>query len=352
MIHGAPGLRRRAITVALLALAASIAGCNRSQKDSPLDDSSPKLTMRTHCVGRFLIDLPNEFKQTNTSDAELFYGLGKDYRTVNVQAVELKDSEPSTESLVKKRVAELVAQDHLKSPSKNMLAGQRKIDEETTLIRAYDSPDMLEYLKVELFAKRGEAVGRFRDDVYKTDRPDDIEARLLQIAQRTKAQGKLPQDRGTCLDPLVIDAGQDGEALRVSFRAERWPAVVIQLRTNSMPAKSDGGLLSRWNRNSGMLGKLDFKSNTLRSGKVTIANMAAEELLSKGEERGLVVRGFAAETLLTKPATLSEPWLALSLDMGGQTESGEYRAAPWSDDESTAIWDAVTKSLRLRPGAQ
>jgi len=79
--------------------------------------------------------------------------------------------------------------------------------------------------------------------------------------------------------------------------------------------------------------------------------MPGEQLLSKGKDRGYVVRGFAAETLLLKPATFLAPSLAISMNMGGQVSSSEYRDASWSDDEAVAIWDAIVKSIRLRPSA-
>ncbi len=346
----APRLRCSAFRVVLFAFA--LAGCNQIHKDSALDKTAPAPDTRTHCVGRFLIDLPVGFEQTQGSDADLVYGLGKDFRSVKVQVLRSEGSQPSLDSLVKKRSAELSSQDHLKSASKSMLALLRRVKESAVLIRSYDSPDMLNYFKAELFAEKGGAVGVFKDEVHKNERPEDIEERLLQVAERTSFVPAVSQaSRGTCLGPLLMDAGQDGEILMVSFRAKRWPDVLIQIDMNSMLAKSDGGLLNRWDRNAVVLNKLDFQSSTLRRGKVTVGGMPGEELLSKGKDRGHVVRSFTAESLLLKPATFSTPSLAISMNMGGQLDSSESRDASWADDEALAIWGAIIKSIRLRPSA-
>lgn len=342
--------RCSALWVAWVAFA--LAGCNQIQKDPALNKTASALDTRTHCVGRFLIDLPADFEQTKGSDVDLIYGLGKDFRSVKVQVLRAEGSQPSLDSLVKTRSAELSSQDHLKSASKSMLAMLRRVNDSAVLIRSYDSPDMLNYFKAELFAEKNGSIGVFKDEVHKNERPEDIEDKLLRVAERTSFAPDVNQaGRGTCLGHLLMNAGQDGEILMVSFRAKRWPDVLIQLDMNSMLTKSDGGLLTRWDRNAGALNKLDFQSSTLRRGKVTVGGMPGEELLSKGKDRGHVVRSFTAESLLLKPATFSTPSLAISMNMGGQLDSPEGRDASWTDDEAQAIWGAIVKSLRLRPGA-
>jgi len=74
------------------------------------------------------------------------------------------------------------------------------------------------------------------------------------------------------------------------------------------------------------------------------------ELLIQGEDHGHVVRGFNAESLLMKPATFSTPLFAIDMSMGGQV-GPEYRDPSLSEPAALAIWDAIVKSIRLRPGA-
>ena len=71
---------------------------------------------------------------------------------------------------------------------------------------------------------------------------------------------------------------------------------------------------------------------------------------SEGKDHDRIVRGFNAETLLAKPATFSTPSLAIEMRMGGQV-GYEYRDASLSQEAALALWDAIVKSIRLRPGA-
>ena len=343
-------LRLAALAAAYVAL--SLTGCDQILKESALDKTASLPAMRTHCVGRYLIDLPADFEQMLVSDVELTYGMDKNFRTVNVTVARAAGSQPSFDGIVNKRASELAADYHFKSPSKTMLAFRQRLNETTALVRSYDSPDMLDYFKAELFAEKGFSVGLFKADIFKTDTPDDIEAKVLKVVERTSFAPSPDQaGRGTCLGPMLIDAGQDGERLTLAFRSKSVPDVLIEVDMNSMLAKSDGGLLKRWDSKAGMLNKLDFHSTTLRRGTVAVGGMPGEELLNKGKEQGHVVRGFTAEALQTKPATFSTPSLAISMNMGGQLESSDYVDASWSDEGAMAIWDAIVKSIRLRPGA-
>jgi hypothetical protein len=40
---------------------------------------------RTHCLGRYLIDLPEDMGMPRLSHATLYFGLGSDFKTVEVQ---------------------------------------------------------------------------------------------------------------------------------------------------------------------------------------------------------------------------------------------------------------------------
>ena len=345
-------LRLAALAIAFAALAFALAGCDRISKESTLDKTASLPSTRTHCVGRFLIDLPVDFEQMLVSDVELTYGLDKNFRTVNVTVVRAAGSQPSFDGIVNKRAAELGADYHFESASKTMLAFQHRPNQTTALIRSYDSRRLLDSYRSEYFVQHGAAVAVFAGRVYTDEQPDPIEAKILKVVERTSfVPSPDKAGHGTCLGPLLIDAGQDGERFMLAFRSKSVPDVLIEVDMNSMLAKSDGGLLKRWDSKAGMLNKLDFHSTTLRRGKVAVGGMPGEELLNKGKEQGHVVRGFTAEALQTKPATFSTPSLAISMNMGGQLESSDYVDASWSDEGAMAIWDAIVKSIRPRPGA-
>lgn len=338
-------------SLAALLVSALASGCDKTLKENPLDNPTSLPTMRTHCVGRYLIDLPAEFEQMLSSDVELIYGLGKDFRKVNVMLVRAAGSLPSFDRIVSKRAMELAASEHPDSPSKNKLALQKKRDEKTTLIRGYNS-ELLDSFRSEYFLDYGSSVGNFTARTFTGDNVDFIEEKLLKVVQKTNFLSTPNQPgRGTCLGPLLIDASQDGEIFSVAFRAASRPDAFIKIDMNSMLAKSDGGLLKRWDSKAGMLNKLNFESSSIRRGEIALGGISGEELLLKGKDHGHTVFGFTAEVLQTKPATFATPSLAIDMNVGGQIPSSEYVDASWSQVEALAIWDAIVKSIRLRPGA-
>lgn len=339
-------------TLACIFVTLLATGCEKPSRDTPMIQKS-SAAMRTHCVGRYLIDLPDDFEQHPASYAELFYGLDKNFRKVNLEIVRAGGTQPSLDALVNKRAAELAADDHFSSPSKSMLALKRKVNDNTVLIRSYDSPRGVDSFVSEYIAQVGQPIARLWSRVYSEgEAAEVVEARLLTVVKQMRPASSVDTaGRGVCLGGLLADADQDGEILSLTFRSEKLADVVIQIDINSMLAKSDGGLLKRWDNNSGLLNKLDFQSSTLRRGKVQIGPMAGEELLSTGKDKGHLVRGFSAETLPLKPSTFAAPTFAISMNMGGQVAGDDYRDASLSEMDSLALWDTIIKSIRLRPGA-
>jgi hypothetical protein len=310
--------------------------------------------MRTHCIGRYLIDLPEEYVMTPGSELELYFGLGKDFESVKIQVPRQNGNQPTLEKIIRRSAGDLEARQHFKSPSKNMLAGIKEIDKNIKFVRSFSSPYAIDSLKLQLFAQHSEAIVRFED--FKYDNPNSslehVENQLLHAAQNTTYAAK-PESagRGACLGSAVIDAKQDGEVFRISFLSKQHPDIKIAIDMNSLPEKGDGGLLQRVDSKAGMLRLLDFSSSTLRRGKRPIAGRPGEELLDAGKDKGKVVRYFVVETLVTEPSSPARPVIAISMNMGGQNKDGEYVDPSLSEREALAWWDAIVGSIRLRPGA-
>ena len=80
--------------------------------------------------------------------------------------------------------------------------------------------------------------------------------------------------------------------------------------------------------------------------------MKAEEYLTTVDVYDIDSVLFNAETIRPNPA-FARPKIALTLQTGGFTSPNLESAKPpqWSTDEAVGVWDAVVKSVRLRPGA-
>ncbi len=343
-----------ALTAALLI---AIAATAHAGKGFFMKDKIELPKMQTHCIGRYLIDLPEEFNMTTGSYLTLYFGLDKNFDAVEIQNHRQRGESPSLAHLVAAEKAELENSEHFKSPSKNMLAAVKEVDRDSILVEAYDGMRSVDSLKLHLFAQRGEAVARLQNEKY-SDKIDSrplsfFESQLTRIAGNTRYIASPEQaGRGGCLGTLAVDDKQDGEIYSVYFYSEKHPDVGIDIDMNSLTEKGDGGLLKRVSGKAGLLRALDFSSTTLRKGKRQMAGRPGEELLDAGKQEGKVQRHFVAETLITEPSSLSRPVIAISMSMGGQDKKGNYIDPSLSEKESLAWWDAIVGSIRLRPGAQ
>lgn len=310
-------------------------------------------TMRTHCIGRYLIDLPEEFAMTPGSDLTLYYGLGKDFEKVKVTVPRQRGEQPEFNQLLRKVVNELKTDSHYESPTKNMLFNVKELDKNLTFIQAYKNSLSLESLRIQLYAQRGEAIVRFEGFKYSSDTRtlDHIENRLIRLAQSARYSASPEQaGRGSCLGTAVIDDKQDGEVYSLYFKSEKHPDVGINIDMNSLTEKGDGGLLARVSGKAGLLRALDFSSSTLRKGNRQIAGRTGEELLDAGKEGGKVQRYFVAETLVTEPSNMIRPIIAINMSAGGLKDknTGDYLDPSLSEKEMLAWWDAIVSSIRLR----
>jgi hypothetical protein len=331
----------------------SLLGCTRVSQGNTVTNSSQPMQMRTQCLGRLLIDLPQDFEQTGGSDLELTFGLDKNFRRTKLQLLRLAASQPEFNSLVAKRIADFSTVEHSRSPTKNMLAASTNINRDAVLMRAFDEPGMLDYFKAIVMVKRNDAIAEFTTNINKGDNPEVIESKLLEVVSRTTfvAKANTTALRGSCFGPLLLDAGQDGESFTVAFKTPRMPDVLISFDINSLVAVSDGGLFKRLDSKSGILGQSGIGPASYRKRKVMIGDRPAEEVFFMTKERGHVVRQLTAEVVMDKPATFALPMIAISLSMGGQVGPEDYRDASMSEADAMAMWDAILKSIRPRPGA-
>ncbi len=345
------GIIRR-VTCALLIVVSAAA---HAGKGLFMNDPIELPKMGTHCIGRYQIDLPEEYSLVPSSYLTLYYGLDKNFDTVEIQNQRERGDSPSLARLVAVEKAEQAASYHFKSPSKNMLAAIKDVDRDSVLVVAYDNMRSVEYLKLRLFAQPGEAIARLENEKYadKTN-PTPLsyyESQLTRIANNTRYVA-TPEQAGlsSCLGTLAIDDKQDGEVYSLYFHSEKHPDVSIHIDMNSLTEKGDGGLLARISGKAALLRALDFSSSTLRKGKRQIAGRPGEELLDSGKQDGKVQWHFVAETLITEPSNLSRPVIAISMSVGGRQDktNNAYLDPSLSEQESLAWWDAIVGSIRMR----
>ena len=337
------------VFAALLSLLVSCDGSSGRDQKMTLPADLQKVT--TRCIGRYLVDIPDVFIPTAATYAQFYYGLGQNFRTVDFSVPVASGGQSALDAWVAKRVGDLRSTYHFESASKNMLAADRHLDDGSRLIRAYKDSRSSDILKSELYSRQGPATALFSRPVYPHENGDEIDASLIKIASKSSYMAPgATAGRGACLGQVTVDAGQDAEIFHPSFQSVQYPDVIISIDMNSVVAESDGGLFARVNAKSDLLAKLLYRSDVLRKDKMTIGGRPAEEILEAGKDHDKIVRSFTAETVLSSPSTFAQPLISIDMVMGGQVKN-DYRDASLTEAQALALWDAIVKSIRIRPGS-
>jgi hypothetical protein len=306
--------------------------------------------MQTHFVGRMLIDLPSGFGSQQGNDVELIYGLDTNWRSIRVEILATGANHADLAQEITKQSTRLLANQHtlLHVP---MLVKQITLSKDAILLRSYDDSLVDDAFRHELFVRIDDVVVRATDSSYQQP-VEKIEARLIKLgSQMSRPADPMKAGRGFFLGPLLIDSDQDSENGGFSFYSKEFPDVHWEILTQAI-APNEETLLRRWDKKKGIIEAAGQRSNTVRRGKTRIAEMEAEELLQKIKVLGQPSLYFSAESIRSTPG-LAKPLFSIDLGTGAMDAPNEESAMPssWSVDEATAVWDAVIKSIRLRPGA-
>ncbi|HCY64590.1 MAG TPA: hypothetical protein DHV59_17560 [Oxalobacteraceae bacterium] len=164
------------------------------------------------------------------------------------------------------------------------------------------------------------------------------------VRVRERAPGEIPTEPGFCIDGGFIKGNENVyESVTIGMAPADQPAVRINFNT-STPNAIAPGLLAREDKVNGF-----FSSFTkLRRGKRIINGIDGEEsLLRTTNNQGDDIHLFTWESSHGS-ADNRRPAIQIELSAGGPTNK---MASPYSDQEATKLWDSITSTVRLRPGA-
>ena len=207
-----------------------------------------------------------------------------------------------------------------------------------------------------------------------------VEARLLKLSKEIFKVAPENAGAGFALGPVVIRSHHDQEIASFYFRP---PAsdVSLSIYINALSPDDDERLHVRTQKDTQIFLAGDYEN--LRAGKITLADMQAEESLigfSDDTHRQIL---FVSENYRDNPS-LSRPAMSIRLSAGGmsagpidpdepedlvrwtlpQFANKGYELPLWqqpaspdpvnpslTDYEAMAVWDAILKSVRIRYGA-
>jgi hypothetical protein len=307
--------------------------------------------MKTHSIGRHLIDLPDGFEALAGNRVDLYFGLDADASKITASLWARLASNDDFIARVRKRLSELAAERHDVLDKPMLIRDKASADGKLHLIRSYKNDLLSDVYRSEVFCRVDSAIAHLetRSD---EGHADETERHLLGVAARISGHPVPPSTgRGFAVEPFLIAADQAQEIGALNFRSAAAADVLITLRINALTPNPEPGLLARWDRNfSAFLRAAPGAPATIRRGAIPIGAMAGDELLTKAQMNGRRVMKLNAESRRDKPG-LATPLMSLVCDTEPVGPAERWPQPVWSEEETVKIWDEITRSIRLRPGS-
>lgn len=331
-------------------------------------------TMEPRCFGRYLIDLPSDMK------------LGLNYKTIIDRDiwVEVEPiSKLSFELRLRKRESDIREERLDGKPNSPSLKEVTTLEIGKIFDHAHGSTYANRTLElhawhagyaIKMWVKASDFTGpEFDNEPKARSLGSDVlnkRAQLLEIYSRVRgrADTEVPTEPGVCVaNGFIRGAASDGEDISMNFLLTSMPDVYLHVETDS-GIKEDTTLLDRGREINAMTEGAEGR--TMRKGaRKTPAGVAFEEWLIAGntnERHGKHhVKGhtFTLEGN-SKIGSAKTPLFIVELHNGereSEPDDGrpawdkaprpELKQASLSEAEALALWDAITSTLRPRPGA-
>jgi hypothetical protein len=329
--------------------------------------------MKTQCVGRYLIDLPADidtFGRAKLRDIdveveamtqqEFLDGMQK--REAKLRATksllsyqflygdrEYPPSQDSTETLRKKGIWHFISLGRDGEPSDaNRVIEAYKWDRGYRIKLQIEASD---------FARSEDRDEPWVQEMSKEDQNDvlrKLHAVLTMLYQfRGLSAGEIPKEPGVCLTGGFIQTViSDGEEVSVAFQLNRHRDVNFRLESEML--HQSNSLLQRGAAINNMLENSDGR--TVRKSAVNLQGLQeVEEWLTSGLTVSHIQgHYFTLEANSTIGGNAKTPLLIFNMRNGAFPEDipdEDKTRASLTEGEAVALWDAVSRTIRVRPGA-
>ena len=310
--------------------------------------------MKTVCVGRFLIDIPEgsaiQFSAARISGVEISpwpdYSEAKLKGDVDARVEEIgeKKNEYDLPSLEKRLVADAV----------NFNASVLYYDRQKPLTMVSGGTKVIgtdDAISVEAFGLHGSTAYHFKGEHFTVPR---FENNVLDIVKRFEAQqdNEIPSAAGFCVERGLVHepiAPSDNESITLFAAVKGHPDIAIRLDTMVNTERLQEPLLARDAKNRV---KLEHPSNfkSLQKRARSVNGIEGEELLDKVREQNGTNAHMFTWASMGKLNDVLAPKITLELQTG-KGRPGEPVDASLSDSAVLELWERVSSSVRLRPSA-
>ncbi len=372
-------MRQLTVFFACLVLGSLTACTNFKQPSEQEKHNVSEMTthMRTWALGRGLIDLPANW--TGGGDVKLYYGLGADHSSVEVRVLGEGVTQQRFDAALNERSHRIAAIKNDEMQDASMLVSAVRLSPQSVTLQYYKRESRRQTFVHEFHLLVDDAYVMLRAESYNGNTAP-VEARLLKLSKEIFKVAPENAGAGFALGPIVIRSHHDQEIASFDFSP---PAsdVSLSIYINALSPDDDERLHVRTQKDTQIFLAGDYEN--LRAGKITLAEMQAEESLigfSDDTHRQIL---FVSENYRADPS-LSRPAMSLRLSAGGmktgpddpnepedlvrwtlpQFANKGYDLPLWqqpaspepvnpslTDYEAMAVWDAILKSVRIRYGA-
>lgn len=334
---------------------------------------------QTHCVGRYLIDVPVEFGPANVDFPMFYYGLDRDFKIVEVkmatgdytQARFMQESGARLDELktvrnTKLNIPLLLHSEVIEGPAFGRALLLRYLKNKNTVFSSVKSEIHLRINNryvVLIHASYDERGNMDTDRVaYKFIDPAPAEARLKRIAMNLRGYtDPLRAGEGFCMNGVVFDPrtmGYDEERGSLSF-VEDTMGLALSISMLGKTGQSEETLLQRAATNYPVLEKVAAQENAhlrqLRFDLRKLNGMPAQEVVTElYTQPGNVEYGLNAENRMPSNSW-QRPHINVEMNLGRTTYSLEdpkqtiNTTSPLDAQQTLHMWDALLNSLRLSP---
>ncbi|AZF26975.1 T6SS immunity protein Tli4 family protein [Pseudomonas sp. R2-60-08W] len=358
----------------------AVAGCTAFKQPSEQEKQTVhELTsnMRTWALGRGLINLPANW--TGGGDVKLYYGLGADHSSVEVRVLSEGVTQERFVAALYERARRIAAVKNYKNSDVSMLVSAKIVSPREKILQYYKRATRRQTFVHESHLLIDDVYVMLRAESYDGD-TDPVQTRLLKLAKEIFKVSPENAGAGFALGPVVIRSHHDQEIASFEFSP---PAsdVSLEVYVNALSPSQTKSIKTRTEEGVRVFLAGDYEN--LRTKKITLAGMPAEESLigfSDDTHRQIL---FGAENYRENPA-LDRPSMNFRMSAGGMKADPYdpdepedlvrwtlpefanigYELPLWqqpaspapvnpslTDHEAMAVWDAILKSVRMRPNS-
>lgn len=311
-----------------------VVGCD-ARKNDPVTHIKTNSVMKTHCIGRSLVDLPDGYGLKSGASAA-FTPLQDAVESARIDVrVKPVEGRNAFATALKARQAELADAGH---GDTDKLTLTRELPDGAVLYRVNEIAD----------AYQSEVHWLLRDQYlvatihsYKNQAPQAEELLFALMKNIAPQETQSDAPGAFCFSGLSVSGAYRAESATLRFKNSASPDITFAVDVDTFRPDDPEQLLQRVGGPGSLLRKFDARESVLRKGELKVSGMKAQEWgasIELGEEKEKQL-GFTLETMRAVPS-LTAPKIHFEMTVKGNSAKDEAGML--------ALWDGVTRTIRPR----